>query len=194
MKIGVDFDGVLYDSERYLRVKAELLDIENGGCGVVDRSCVCLEDAYGWSREQVEDFLNKNLVEIQNIAPILPFAKEVLQKLADEGHSFVGITNRGMNAPGEKEATEKRLAQDKFPISKVVYNQKNKLQACIDEQVDFMIDDRFENLIPLAKNGIKCLYLRAMPLGELVCDNVTEVQNWGEIYRIIKCFENKSKK
>lgn len=93
----------------------------------------------------------------------------------------------------EKEATEKRLAQDKFPISKVVYNQKNKLQACIDEQVDFMIDDRFENLIPLAKNGIKCLYLRAMPLGELVCDNVTEVQNWGEIYRIIKCFENKSK-
>lgn len=55
-----------------------------------------------------------------------------------------------------KEWTEDWLADNGFPIRPVIYSGE-KGQACLDNNVDIMIDDVFTNFIDITNHGVKCL-------------------------------------
>ena len=60
MKIGVDLDGVIFDTEKAYRVYAELyevLDLKKNT--IIDRRSDRFQTRYGWTDEETKKFIEK---------------------------------------------------------------------------------------------------------------------------------------
>lgn len=185
MKIGIDLDGVLFDSDRLFDAYAELFDIENNGPGR-QNDAIHVEDAYCWSEEHFKYFLDAYYVnKILNDAPLKFLAKEVIEKLKNDGHELIVITNRGTLHEKEKEITLNRFKQENFNFDKVIFAIGRKSPVCIENDIDIMIENTPKIVEDVAENGTKCIYFRDNT--KLIeHKNVFEVKNWAEVYRIIK--------
>ena len=191
MNIGIDLDGVVYDSEEMLKCCAEFHDLKLGGNGVVNAEEMYCQKRYNWTLEQEQEFLKEHLVDILKKAPLKYMAKESLILLKKAGHKLIAITSRGNVFEEEAVVTKKRLKKDKLPFDEVVLYAKDKAKVCKEKNIDVMIDDMYPNVINVANNGIKCLYFRDIILKFIEHENVVEVNNWGEVIRQINLMTNK---
>lgn len=184
MKIGIDLDGVLFDSDHIFEAYAELFDIDNNGKGKQNESRF-MEVAYGWSDEQFDEFLSKYLSLILTDSPVMILAKEILNRLRQDGHELVVITNRSTLGGIEQTITEKRFEEENLTFDKIVFIKGSKLSACQAEGIDVMIDNTPNIIEDLAKNNIKGIYFRDNTR-EITNPLVKTARNWPEVYRIIK--------
>ena len=171
MRIGVDLDGVIFDSEQMFRSLADTYDKAIGGQGLVCPNELRVSKRYGWSKEQCQKFLDMCLYDVEDIAPTLPFAVDIINLLSSFGHEFVAITSRFR--PKEIEITERRMKELGFAI-------------CEEQDIDIMIDDYYHNVDEVASAGITCIHLVPPPLKEVHKDNVFVCRNWGEIYNVVQ--------
>ena len=75
-----------------------------------------------------------------------------------------------------------------FERMKEIYG--DEIEEIINENIDIMIDDDWRIIKKLSDNKIKTLYFRDTNLMKLKENNyIKEVNNWGEIYRHIKCMK-----
>lgn len=78
------------------------------------------------------------------------------------------------------------LDENDIVFDKYYWKQGDKLEVALKEQLDYMIDDDYKIIEKLSKNNIKTLYFRDTNLKKLEeNDYIKEVNNWGDIYRII---------
>lgn len=185
MNIGIDLDGVVYNSEAMLKCRAEFYDQQLGGKGVVNQEELLCQHRFGWTLEQENDFLKLHLIDVLKKAPLKLMAKETIEMLKKDGHNLFVITSRGNVFKEEISVTKKKLKKDKLSFTKVCYNSSNKAQVCKDLNIDVMIEDFYNNAINVANAGIKCLYFREISLKKSSHKNIIEVSNWGEVYRQI---------
>lgn len=190
MKIGIDLDGVVFDSEKDLRIYQELYDMyvlkQNTK---VDEKEVRIQSRFGWSDEVFMDFLNRYHVPIIKEANYMPGAKMILKMLKDEGHELIIITARGGINPRIISATEQRLEKDGMldMFDKYYYAVEDKAEICKKENIDVMIDDSNHNCKNTSENGIKTIYFKDAPSYEMnENENLKTLYNWGEIYRYLK--------
>ena len=187
MVIAIDLDGVVFDSEEYFRTYSHLYDIALVGNGLRNSKEMAVHDRYGWDKETANEFYAKYTAEVLEKAPLRPGAKYVLDKLKEMGHTLVCITLRGYFHECEVTITERRVKELGLPFDKIIFNQKNKLNACNEENVSLMIDDNPNTCKLLSENGIKCFHFRGAGLRQVEGDNIVEVQNWGVVLeQIIK--------
>ena len=79
------------------------------------------------------------------------------------------------------------LKENNITFDKYYWKQSDKLDVSMSEKLDFMIDDDYKIIEKIASNGIKCLYFRDTNLKKIQeGEYIREVNNWGDIYRIIK--------
>ena len=195
MKIGVDVDGVLFDTENFFRVESLIFDVENGGKGEVNKEECYFQYRFDWTEQEEIDFLAKCYEEVELNAPIMPSAKYVLNKLKEMGHELYIITNRGSYFENEVEITEKRLKEEGIDIfDGYYYYSKNKGEVCKNLKIDVMIDDLYENVEKVTNVGIKCLYYRDLVLKFFNHELSHEVRNWADIYYEIVNFDKWNKK
>ena len=185
MIIGIDFDGVLFDTESFFRTYAEIFDIMHNGTGMVACDELRAEKSYAWGKDMFDEYIQGCLLESEKKAQIMPYAKEIIDMLISEGHSFVGISSRGILDKEEIEITKERLKSEGIVLKKILFCQSDKLKACLDEKVDVMIEDFYDIVDKLSDNGITCLYFKDIVTKSFEKDNVVEVKNWGEVYRAI---------
>ena len=96
MKIGIDIDGVILDSEREFRVQSELYDIRKlKKNSIIDNKELKVQMRYNWSEEELNDFINKKFIEVAQNSNFMPGAIEVINLLKKEGHELIIITARG---------------------------------------------------------------------------------------------------
>ena len=55
--------------------------------------------------------------------------------------------------------------------------------------VDILIDDSYKNCMACVENGFKTIYFREKNSPEIHSNLAFDVDNWGEIYRVIKKLE-----
>ena len=189
MNIGVDLDGVLFDTEDYFRVEALIFDTENGGKGEVNREESFFQLRFDWSEEQEIEFLGKIYEEVELNAPIMHGAKYVLQKLKEMGHKLYVITNRGSYYDKEIDITKKRLAEEGIEFDGYFFCSKDKGKVCLEQNIDVMIDDLYENVEKVTSVGVKCLYYRDLVLKFFNHKLSHEVRNWADIYYEIVHFD-----
>lgn len=180
MNIGIDFDGVIFDSEKMFRAYSKIFNIKIDGGDELDRGELKAQKRYNWNEEKFDAFIDDCLLDILKEAPIMPCAKMVINALA-KNHNLYAITSRGALDLKEIDVTEDRLKQENLTFKKVVYSSLNKLEACKELKIDLMIDDLYDTIKQLSENGIKCLYFRDYILHSCKNCNVTEVHNWGDI-------------
>lgn len=178
MIIGIDLDGVVFDSEEYYRTYTHLYDIFLLKNGLHNKKEMNVFDRLNWDKDTANKFFAEYTAEVLNSAPLKAGAKFVLNKLKEMGHTLVCITLRGYYRECEYEITERRLKEEGIVFDKIIYNQKNKTLCCKEEKIDLMIEDSHSNIKTLTKNKIKCIHFRGAGLKKVRNKNVIEVQNW----------------
>lgn len=190
MKIGVDLDGVTFDTEKLYRVCTELyeiLDLKKNN--IKDNHDLMFQQRYNWTEAETKGFVDKYHEYIVRNANFMPGAKEVLKLLKADGHKLILITSRGNN--GEEKyikITEEIFKENDFEIfDKYYWGITDKEKICKEENIDLMIDDYNENCLKIANEGIKTIYLKDSPSYEIRNnEHIITLYNWGEIYRFIK--------
>ena len=194
MKIGIDLDGVVFDSEKEFRVYSELYDmIDLQQNSKVDNQELKFQDRFRWTQVQIEGFLKKYHKQIIVESNFMPGVKRILKLLKQNGHSLILITARGGLNKDMIKITEERLKENGMDIfNKYYWATENKDEVCQRENIDIMIDDSCKNCENIANSKIKTIYLKDAPSYNLEENKYIKVlYNWGEIYRYIKKIENK---
>ncbi len=194
MRIGVDLDGVVFDSEKEFRVYSELYDIlELKKDSKIDNKKLRFQDRFNWKQEELQGFLNKYHKQIIVESNFMPGVKSVLQLMKQDGHSLILITARGSINKDMIKITEERLKNAGMDIfDKYYWATENKDEICVKENIDIMIDDFSEKCESIATKEIKTIYLKDAPSYDLKENEYIKVlYNWGEIYRYIRELENK---
>ena len=190
MNIGIDLDGVVYQTERMWRDYSDKYNKLIGG-KLKDNSESRVEKRYEWTNEQYESFIKNSSTEILLKAPIYPKAKEGIAKLK-ENNKIYFITRRGLFpfCKDEIKITLDRLKSDGIVYDDIFFAQDSKVKACKDNNIDIMIDDYYQVVDELMANGVKCLQFRD-PLCKINSFNAPEVNSWEEV---VVYFDNLNKK
>ncbi len=194
MKIGIDLDGVVFDSEKESRVYSELYDmLDLKQNSKVDNKELKFQDRFKWTQGETNEFLNKYHKQIIVESNFMPGVKRVLQLLKQDGHSLILITARGGINKDMIKITEERLKKSGMDIfDKYYWATENKDEVCVKENVDIMIDDFNEKCKSIANKKIKTIYLKDAPSYDLKENEYIKVlYNWGEIYRYIRMWQLK---
>lgn len=187
MKIGMDIDGVILDYARVLRTYGDLYDfIELKKDGLIHRNEHFLRKRYDWTEEDRTNFIHQYFLKLAKQTEFIPGAKHVIEFLQQDGHELIIISARGATVEGMQEVAKEQFKQQNISFSKYYWKQLDKLEVAKSENLDYMIDDNFDICKNLSENGIKTIYFRDKDMKKLENENIIEVSNWGEIYRIIK--------
>lgn len=187
MRIGIDVDGVIFDFEKELRTKAELYDLlELNGRGVIDSDKFNLEERYGWDKINSKKFIDKYFIQVSKNTNMMPGAKEVINLLKKDKHKLIIISARGYDNIEMQKIAERKLEKEGLQFDEYYWKALNKLQICIEEKIDLMIDDNYIICKELSDNLISTLYLRDVKKKKLKENKyLKEVNSWGEIYRYV---------
>ena len=188
MKIGIDLDGVVIDSEVTFRTYEEIFDIDTlGGNNLVNRKEPKFQARYNWTEEQEKEFIEKYFLTVSKESNLMSGFLGVYNFLKEQGHEFVVITARGGFIKEMKDDAIRLLSENNIKFDKYYWKVEDKLEICKNEKVDIMIDDDWKIIKRLADNHVKTLYFRDTNLVQLEeTEYIKEVNNWGEIYRYIK--------
>ena len=180
MNIGVDLDGVVFDTESHFRAYADHFNYLYNNYEFLDKLAPRLQKRYNWNEDLKQKFFDEYLLRVHLESPLCPLAKEILATLRAQGHKLIAITNRGNVDPREVEITHQRCEKDGIKFDKLHFFQENKLPICQEEKIDIMLEDYYDNVKQLSENGIPCIYFRYF---YEKCDNpnVYEVQSWGQV-------------
>lgn len=192
MNIGIDIDGVLTDFEKFM------IDYGSKFCfeeqidlkiqGIYYDEC----KIFNWTEEQSTKFWNKYLVKYIIESKPREFAKEIIDKLQKEGNKIYLITARDETGmPKEyygkmQDLTNHWLKNNNIKYDKLIYaKDSEKLQQCIENKVDIMIEDSPQNIQNISSkiNVIKydCQYNEQEEGARII-----KAYSWYHIYNIIK--------
>ena len=187
MKIGIDLDGVVIDSETTFRTYEEIYAIENlNGRKMINSEEPKFQGRYDWTKEEQQEFIERYFMEVSKNSGLMSGFVPVYKRLKEQGHEFVVITARGGFIEEMKDDAERLLNENGIKFDKYYWKNDDKLEACKIENVDIMIDDDYKIIKRLNDNGIKALYFRDTNLLKLEESQLMhEVNNWGDVYRYI---------
>ena len=193
MKIGIDLDGVVIDSETTFRTYEEIFDIDTlKGNHLINKEEPKFLARYNWTKEKEKEFIDKYFLTVSKESNLMSGFKAVYNLLKKQGHEFIVITARGGFIKEMKDDAIRVLKENKIEFDKYYWNIEDKLEICKKEKIDIMIDDDWRIIQNLANNKIKTLYFRDTNLVKLEENEyIKEVNNWGEIYRKIYNLEKK---
>ena len=188
MKIGIDLDGVVIDSETTFRTYEEIFDIDIlKGNNLINRKEPKFQARYNWSSNQEKEFIEKYFLKVSRESGLMSGFIAIYELLKKQGHEFVVITARGGYVKEMKDDAIRLLEENNIKFDKYYWNVEDKLEICKKEKVDIMIDDDWNIIKKIAENKIRTLYFRDTNLMILEENQyIKEVNNWGEIYRYIK--------
>lgn len=188
MKIGIDLDGVVIDSETTFRTYEEIFDIDVlKGNNLINKEEPKFQSRYNWTNEQEKEFIERYFLTVSKESNLMSGFIGIFNLLKEQGHEFVVITARGGFVKEMKDDAIRLLEENNIKFDKYYWNVEDKLEICKNEKVDIMIDDDWKIIKRLADNEVKTLYFRDTNLMTLEENKyIKEVNNWGEIYRHIK--------
>lgn len=187
MKIGIDLDGVVLDSETTFRTYEEIFDVEVlKGNNLIDREEPKFQERYNWTKDQEQEFIDKYFMKVSRQSNLMSGFVAVYNLLKSKGVEFVVITARGGHVKQMKDDAERILNEENIVFDKYYWQINNKLEICQKEDIDIMIDDDYKIIEQVSSNKIKTLYFRDTNLKKLEENEyIKEVNNWGDIYRYI---------
>lgn len=196
MKIGIDLDGVVIDSETTFRTYEEIFDIDVlKGNNLVNKEEPKFQARYNWTEEQEKEFIEKYFLTVSKESNLMSGFIGIYNILKKQKHEFVVITARGGFIKEMKDDAIRLLNENNIEFDKYYWKVEDKLEICKKENVDIMIDDDWKIIKRLADNQIKTLYFRDTNLMKLEENEyVKEINNWGEIYRYIRKMQNIQKR
>ena len=190
MNIGVDIDGVLTDFERYVIDYGIKISVEKNWPINIDVSQYLDINVFDWDNNQAEIFRDKCFVKYLIETPVRLFAPEIIRKLKEEGNKIYLITARDDDEMPEEHYGEiQSITKEWLKKHNIIYDEiifkKEKLQPCIENNIDIMIEDSPENIEKLSKQ-IKVIKFDCRYNKDIENEKVTTAYSWYHIYGLIK--------
>lgn len=143
---------------------------------------------FGWTEETKFEFFDMYYKNVLEDCEPLPDASKVITKLKEEGNEIIFISSRITSIKGcnAEQITIDSFNKNGIPFDKVIIGAYDKLDYCLEHNIEVFVDDSLEVLQELSKHGIKC-YLMTSPINsKLDTGEVKRVHNWDEIYNDLK--------
>ena len=192
MNIGIDVDGVLTDLERVTIDYGTKMCVEENWPIELDLSEYWEVKTFHWTKEQADKFWNRYLVPYVVESPARKFASEIIEKLQQEGNKIYIITARDETGmPPEYYGQMQVLTKEWLKNQNIKYNKlifakdKEKLQQCLENQVDIMIEDSPNNIQNISSK-IKVIKYDCQYNKNVTGENIVTGYSWYHIYKIIK--------
>ncbi len=168
--IGIDIDDTLVKTN-----KKALEIIEREGYFSVD---------YYEKLPNLSDFINKHFVEIVKTSSLFEDSKETIKKLKDMGYRIVLISSRAFQEGADtEEDTIEYLENNNIQYDEVLLRRPNKVESCLQEHIDYFIDDKEKTLDTLGEIGVKCIKMQSI---DKEPSKYITVNNWSEILSIFQ--------
>lgn len=182
MKIGIDLDGVIFDTERQFRYYGEMYNIEHHDGFVADRTDRSLKSRFGWTDEEMHNFYLNYMLDCERNAPFIVGAVDIMKKLKEMGHALCIISRRGLDGDDDINVALQRLKKEGLEFEEVYFGAEDKASICVEHNVAIMIDDSSYNVLPICEAGIKCLYMHDELDIHVRHPKAKAVDNWAHIY------------
>ena len=190
VRIGIDLDGVVFNSENYIASFIELTYMDKIVDGELNFKSSSTKKRYNIPDADFDTIL-KVYEESVSKSPLMPFVKEAFGYLKSQGHELYIITARGRISKKHISLTKMRLIKERIKADGYCFSQTDKASTCKMLGIDIMIDDDYNVVESVAKSGIKCFQFISDRMLLVKNKNVEPVYNWGEICRKIKIIEKR---
>ena len=172
MKIGIDMDDTICST------KESIIKYQN--IFIKDKN-ISLEEL--WNNNTYKDeFLNKYLSDIYNNALIKENCVYVLNKLSKDNELYI-ITARTTNYIDDIiKLTKDYLTNNNIKVKDIFINSKDKVDTCIKNNIDLMIDDSYYNYQSLTNNNINTILFDELDSYKYINNRIN---NWNELINIL---------
>jgi inosine-uridine nucleoside N-ribohydrolase len=192
MRIGLDIDNVISDFDKKLLNEFYKEDKNKRNKGIINPNGNWIKDMFDWSKDEVDEFFNKNMQEFAKTFEIRDGAKETMDKLLNDGHSLYLITHRVYPHYTEPyKITENWLKDNNIKYTKLILSDNsNKTKECRENNIDIMFDDSRINCRELIDGGVNC-YLMGTKYNQRNLDGLRVVKDWKELYEVVSNMKKK---
>ena len=189
MRIGIDIDGVLTDIEQWqLDCGGKFFSKFNKS--VVNKDGYEITEIFNVSDELDSQFWNEYLYEYVTKEPSRKYASEVIKKLKDSGNEIYIVTARYLTDRNTEDGQKMRkividwLEQENIIYDKIVFAPEDKLQICLENNIDVMIEDKVANIEKISTR-LPVICFHAGYNKHCKNDNIYRAYTWYDIYNLI---------
>lgn len=189
MRIGIDIDGVLTDIEQWqLDCGGKFFSKLNKS--VVNKDGYEITEIFNVSDELDSQFWNEYLYEYVTKEPSRKYASEVIKKLKDSGNEIYIVTARYLTDRNTEDGQRMRkividwLEQENIVYDKIVFAPEDKLQICLENNIDVMIEDKVANIEKISTR-LPVICFHAGYNKHCENDNIYRAYTWYDIYNLI---------
>ncbi len=184
-KIGVDIDGCLTEVySGYLKNGADYA--KTIVKSLVNKNGYDAKEMYNLTNEEFKYFINKRLIDYSINESARLGASNVCNQLISNGFELYIITARFNSDKEDEEGIKmRRIVENWFkdnniPYTKIIYSSKNKLDICLENNIEIMIEDNLKTLKEI-KEYIPVICFDAPYNRNIDNDNLFRVTTWEEI-------------
>lgn len=185
MRIGIDIDGVLTDCIQFQLDYGSKFAYQHYHTLVKEPYAYETMDAFGWSEEQEEEFVEEFEEIYATKCPARLFAGEVMSKLKEKNEIYIITARRYTEEDtprGEwmRGAVKQWLEEYKIPYDKLVFSEEDKVANCMKYNIDIMIEDKIENIENISKR-IPVICYDAEQNRKCEGENIIRAYSWYDI-------------
>jgi len=191
MKIAVDLDGTILNSENSLKYYADYFSYFCCNGKIRKRSDdVSQENCFDWTQEEEDRFFNEFFDKASDDCDLIVGAKEILTKLKEEKHKLYIISLRGYYRDAELAVGERAIQKLGIDFDGVYFKTKDKFAKCKELGVDVLIDNDSKYVKVFKDSPIKVIFLRDGYIEKVEGKNIMTAETWVDVYREIKNIKN----
>ena len=186
MVLGIDIDDTVCSTNELIIVEADKYDKEVlGGTGIKDIDAYEFTEMMGWPEGMKGKFFSDRLEYIMSHSPIKEGAKEVINRLHDNGCKIIIISFRkDKYLKDPYKLTIDWLNENGIKYDKVYVNTGTKEDECLENNVKLFIDDKESHCEDVKNVGVDVLlFTNAYNHDEKRFDRV---DNWYQVEKYIK--------
>jgi len=193
MNIGIDVDGVLTDIQGFNRKHAPQFFRKKFNREVVDENPYDIRDVFKCSEDEYQAYWKKHLLKYATLEPARKGAKKTVRELRKDGHKIFIISKRVFTCRDDFMGKLMRflmrnwLWRNGIKYDEIVFCDNDvpdsKRTACLEKQIDIMIDDEPVNIEAIA------------PIAKVICfdtsynrecdgEGIVRASSWGEVHEI----------
>lgn len=194
-RIGIDIDGCLTDVYNWYLTNGKEY-ASSIGKKLINKNGYDPVEMFNLTKEEFKDFLEKKLMDYSINEPAREDASKVCKELIEEGYELYIITARFNSDKNDESGVKMRkiieqwFKDNNIPYTRIIYSSEDKLDICLTNKIDIMIEDKVSTLLDIKKH-IPVICFDAPYNRNIDDNNLFRVRNWTEIEEIIK--NNKQK-
>ena len=186
MRIGIDIDDTICNTNELIVVEADKYDKEVlGGSGIKNKDAYDFPTMMGWNEDGKGIFFSDKLEYIFENTTLKKDAKEVINKLYEDGNEIYFITFRKPKyVKNPFELTKKYLDNNGIKYTKLIVDSGSKNDECIENKIDLFIDDSVTHVKSVSEEGIDTILFTNGYNKEN--NDFVRFDDWNSIYKYIK--------